>query len=815
MSQSKTIALDFLRGVFAGQDGFVSVSAILPDGPITTRSVRPDDVGGLASFIAENNGRANLYWSVNPVRTKLDKKATKSDIAAMAYLHVDIDPRTGFPLEDERARIHALIEKFPGPKPNIVIDSGGGYQCFWRMREPIYANGNIAHLESYNRRIQQALGADDCWNIDRIMRLPGTLNLPTAKKIAKGRSANPVLTAVVYQDDGSYRLEDFDSLPAFKATERPRVQLEADAEIPARFRDMLETDQVLRRRWEGSTEGLNDTTRSGMDYSMTRLLGHRGFNPAEIAVILRVFPHGKAAELGDEYIARMLDPDEPGLTPKERIARIRKSKADVSDKRRRISGIVLDELRRDGAFYRTPLELYYFDRADASLLLIEAVDFRARINERFGVNGSEPDWAFILEDVRAEVLLHGVTATVHRFAHYQDGQHYLYAGENRIFRTTAEGTQEVPNGTDGVLFLNPQIEPVQKPQAKPTGRALLRVLRMPRFKGAHNLRPAQERKLYAIWAVALLFPALLPTKPLLLLYGPKGSGKTAALKALLRALFGRAASVFTLSKDKEDAFLAAITNNHVLALDNVDGYVKWLPDHLAVAATGGTLPLRRLYTTNELVEFPVECFLGMTSREPDSFTRDDIADRLLVLAVDRFSCFTPERELMKEIDELRPAIWAELLEIVRRVLVALHDHEAVQTKHRLADFADLALLIGPALGIRRERVLEMLDCMDAEKVEFAVEHDQLAQALIKWLAVAAAGEWISTGELFKQMEAAWQGDRFPVTNAVALGRKLPKRRGDFAGYINIEGPRTGANNTKLWRITAGSQLKIEAARDAF
>jgi len=41
--------------------------------------------------------------------------------------------------------------------------------------------------EAYNRQLELVLEGDHCHNIDRIMRLPGTWNIPNAKKRAAGR----------------------------------------------------------------------------------------------------------------------------------------------------------------------------------------------------------------------------------------------------------------------------------------------------------------------------------------------------------------------------------------------------------------------------------------------------------------------------------------------------------------------------------------------------------------------------------------------------------------------------------------------------
>ncbi len=163
------------------------LTSIVPDGRTTTRTF--ESVGPMRSWIHTRQGRENLYFSVNDLREGVSKKATKEDVAALRGLHVDVDPRAGEDLEQERGRILDRLRKFE-PAPTVVMDSGGGYQAFWRLQEPIPTGGPLgraAELEAYSLQLALRLGADPCHNIDRIMRLPGTINVPNKKKRDRGR----------------------------------------------------------------------------------------------------------------------------------------------------------------------------------------------------------------------------------------------------------------------------------------------------------------------------------------------------------------------------------------------------------------------------------------------------------------------------------------------------------------------------------------------------------------------------------------------------------------------------------------------------
>jgi predicted P-loop ATPase len=207
-----------------------------------TETFQTDAEGALRSFIEKWNGKRGLYFSTNPLRTEMRKKAKATDVAALTYLHVDIDPRKWSAevlvdkaayLDEERVRILSLLrEGRPAgiPKPTAIVFSGGGYQAFWKLVEPLPLDGSQEAAEQaklWNLGLERQFGsADSCHNIDRIMRLPGTINLPTEKKRDSGRVPTP---AALVEADWSlaYSLSDFD--PASPTPTAPRAANENTA----------------------------------------------------------------------------------------------------------------------------------------------------------------------------------------------------------------------------------------------------------------------------------------------------------------------------------------------------------------------------------------------------------------------------------------------------------------------------------------------------------------------------------------------------------------------------------------------------------
>lgn len=207
------------------------MSAKRPDGPFETRHCA--DVAAARTWIEARNGRSNLYVMVNPPSAAIDKKASKADLAELAFLHVDLDVKEG-PLDQGLAAICARLADFE-PKPSAVIFSGGGYWAFWRLDQPLYLGGaedQVAEAEAYNRGLENALGGDHCHNVDRVCRIPGTINLPDKAKRERGRT--PSLAAIVDLTDQTYGLEDFTPVhsgaptvkgkPTAPRQERPEIQ---------------------------------------------------------------------------------------------------------------------------------------------------------------------------------------------------------------------------------------------------------------------------------------------------------------------------------------------------------------------------------------------------------------------------------------------------------------------------------------------------------------------------------------------------------------------------------------------------------------
>ena len=188
----------FLADVLATD---IHLAAITPDGPLSGRWFGDDVEAAVAWAVEKNAGGSNAHWTSNVCGAGVGAKAKKADITAARFLHVDVDrPKGGGAWSQAEAlqRLDALPIK-----PSVVISSGNGVQAVWALDTRLEKWGPI---EVLNRELARQLGGDNCHNVDRLLRLPGTVNFPNRAKVARG--CVPVLASLSSADVGrGYALE--------------------------------------------------------------------------------------------------------------------------------------------------------------------------------------------------------------------------------------------------------------------------------------------------------------------------------------------------------------------------------------------------------------------------------------------------------------------------------------------------------------------------------------------------------------------------------------------------------------------------------
>jgi len=165
----------------------------------------------MRTWIDERQGRKNLYVSVNRAKedAPLDRRLNKASVGVIRAITLDIDPvkrkggdPSGEHFRQERIRLSKIVDEMRRDRkcpPTKIVDSGGGFQAWWYLEPKLPATSeNVKIVEGIGRTLRQRYGGDATWNIAGVMRLPGTVNLPTAEKQKNGQQ--PAVASIV---DGS------------------------------------------------------------------------------------------------------------------------------------------------------------------------------------------------------------------------------------------------------------------------------------------------------------------------------------------------------------------------------------------------------------------------------------------------------------------------------------------------------------------------------------------------------------------------------------------------------------------------------------
>jgi Virulence-associated protein E len=252
--------------------------------PPQTVTVPHDKV---TEFLTQKQGTHNCYFQVN--LGPPNKKAKKEEITHARMLHVDLDDPTPAALQS--------LQSF-NPPPTAIIFSGGGHQAFWFFRTTIPTQTPAARdmIEDLNNRIRHALNADHCYNIDRIMRLPGTLNMPDDGKRKKGRTT-ALASVIELTPTYLYTLADFQHLQK-AATANPSLppptQLGLDDIDPQELARIPEETRELIIR--GDTQA-QFPSRSEAVYRVACSLARANLPIARIAAILVHPAHAISASI--------------------------------------------------------------------------------------------------------------------------------------------------------------------------------------------------------------------------------------------------------------------------------------------------------------------------------------------------------------------------------------------------------------------------------------------------------------------------------------------------------------------------------------
>lgn len=261
-----------------GRGGFGYYWIKSPDGKKTT--IWFD--GQIPDLPAEGD----TYFGVNPARARRggNERARLDDIAALNCFYAEFDAKHYDQDIEQGKRLAARQIAQVSLTPSVIVDSGGGYHCYWLFDDPrpVTDQKERARLTDIQARWVPFVGGDlDAKDLARVLRVPGTYNY---------KYDPPREVVFVKADfDQLYYLEDFTAiLPKPEPMEQGAASTPARQELPANL------DRWLERAMQRGG-GRNET-----GFWLATQLRDDGVSMGEAESVLRSF-QARVTNAGNPY----------------------------------------------------------------------------------------------------------------------------------------------------------------------------------------------------------------------------------------------------------------------------------------------------------------------------------------------------------------------------------------------------------------------------------------------------------------------------------------------------------------------------------
>jgi hypothetical protein len=426
---------------------------------------------------------------------------------------------------------------------------------------------------------------------------------------------------------------------------------------------------------------------------------------------------------------------------------------------------------------------YWYNSEDHSVTEEGSEMWQAVLNKQFGMNPAESFSKLVFLELRLRIIREAPILQVQNRTYWQENPPRLFVnlGGPEVFVLDGKNIETNYNGECGYMFVTNQnkryVVPDFEREPVDAWDYLVNDLSFTTSADA-PAGPEEQRELLKAWLLAFFFQELLPTKPILAMLGEPGSGKTTAIRRILRILEEPESDVLGVPTDKQDAFRASIASHRLLVLDNLEKSGSyWMIDMLNKLATGNTIELRELYKTNVRHLINPRCFVACTAVNMP-FSDETLFSRLLVLEMQKFQDPIAEHIIQKKIKDHGSAIWADLLRKLNSVILSLQEHPVVKapTKSRLVDFTVFCAKIESSDVVNGKQLnLGLLSMVDSQLRQLK-ESSQAVTLLEEWLTSRAdeASKWHTYTELYAVLQSMAQAKRidFKWKNPVGLGRHL-------------------------------------------
>lgn len=284
--------------------------------------------------------------------------------------------------------------------------------------------------------------------------------------------------------------------------------------------------------------------------------------------------------------------------------------------------------------------------------------------------------------------------------------------------------------------------------------------------------------LYIAWIAFIInSPKVEATKfVFLVVKGTQGTGKTFASKCTQRLIDPNAVTAQSLPGSPRDLAIM-LQSVQLLVVDNMRDLSTVISDALCIAATGGSVPMRKLYTDDESKALYLHGAIVFNGIHP-FIGQSDFADRCMVMELDPIAPAKRQSEakMLADFEADRPVILRGLYDLIVKAQQHLPDVEIVAPT-RMLDFTrwlgavELALTL-PVGQLQRSYA----DSLVEAQLESLLDNP-LAVTILSFAEDMPDGQWEGTPADFHQAltsmaDFASQRSRVWPSSAAVLGKRL-------------------------------------------
>jgi len=274
----------------------------------------------------------------------------------------------------------------------------------------------------------------------------------------------------------------------------------------------------------------------------------------------------------------------------------------------------------------------------------------------------------------------------------REGKIYYDMGGNswRMIEIDKEGWRIVPHRDPIFKRYNHQVAQVEPAQVDAEG-----------FKLLGNYLPLNDddKMLFLVQVASFLLYDI--PKPIMLLYGGQGSGKSTALRLIRRIIDPSNTEILTMQYDPRE-FIQQLVHNYFAPFDNVSHLTQWQSDTLCRAVTGGGISKRKLFSDDSDVIYTFKRAIALNGINIPA-DKPDLLDRCIPYSfekipdTDRIS----EEMIFRVFEQDRPKIFGGLLSTISKALKIypqVRRELANKPMPRMVDFVYWGEAIGRAMG---------------------------------------------------------------------------------------------------------------------